>query len=128
MMSLYTSTLECGCTMPMASLKTVFSKESLTEQVYILIDRITLDSREAQLLYKFTTQILYVNLFRTNLQCFLLCGFEVLLLPYIGHEADHIEPFLDEPGEDAARVEATAVGETDFFFSHCGNITRIEHC
>ncbi len=41
------------------------------------------------------------------------------MLADVGHEADDFVVLLEEPGEDAGRVEAAGVGEADFGFGHC---------
>lgn len=43
-----------------------------------------------------------------NLVGLLLGGGEVLLLPDVGHERDHLVALVDKPGEDARRVWPSA--------------------
>jgi hypothetical protein len=57
----------------------------LTQQVDVLVDGVALDGGEAQLLDELLTEVLDVDLGRTDLQGLRLGGLEVLLLTNIGH-------------------------------------------
>ena len=111
--------------------------EGGSKKVDILVDRIALDSREAQFSDELVVEFLDVALFCTNFQCLLLCCLEVLFLTDGGHKANNIVALFNKPGDcdgsahvhcggkksrrtDARCVETATVSETDPLFSHDG--------
>lgn len=90
-----------------------------SEEVDVLVDAIALDRGEAELLNKLALQIDDMARESTALDGLLLCRLEVFLLAYIGHEADDIVAFFNQPGKNAAGVQPTAVRETDLCTPPC---------
>lgn len=81
---------------------------------------IALDGLEAEILDELLLEVLDDQLLCTDGEGLALCLFEILSLADIGEEADDLMALLEEPGKDAAGVEATGVGEEYFLFlSHC---------
>mmetsp|Transcript_6115 Transcript_6115/g.10567 ORF Transcript_6115/g.10567 Transcript_6115/m.10567 type:complete len:280 (-) Transcript_6115:39-878(-) len=88
------------------------------EEIPTFVNGVRFDCRKNKICNELLLHVLYINSASSNGKSLFPCSLKVFLLAEVCNHAHNVEILLQKPFENARGIKASAVGETNSFFSH----------